>query len=449
MEAAKRTNIQFEWEYGSAADTMTSFSLMLASGTYSDLFVGGPNFFAKGEQMGIEEDIIIDLKPIIEAYCPNYYSVYTSDDIVRRVVLNDNLAIPAFRMVNVTPQTTYLGYFSTEAALESAGFSADNLPYTLDDYESVLTSCNGKIYLSSNVGQDFILMSAFNTGSGFFSKDDTVVFGPATDEYRSYLELLSDWYGKGLIDPDYMSRTSYYIDSGVFISGDVSIYPAPYNFISVYEEAGMNPVALPNPHINKGDARYTNFGKTERAVVMTPSAYISTQCEDPITLAKFFDYVYTDEGVLLFNYGIENKSYTMVDGEPVFTDLVINNPDGLPYSQASAKYACSTLFPMYYLWERELTMCTQSALDAQELWHSDRDFSKTIGQYGTLTTEELEATASASNDITAYVNEFTNKVIVGEESLDNWDTFVAGLEQMNLQACIDAYQAAYERYLAR
>ncbi len=451
VEAAKRTNVQFDFQYGPATDSVTAFSLMLASEDYTDLFVAGPNYLPRGEQMAIEEEIIIDLRPIIEEYCPNYYNIYTNDPSVRRVVTNDSGAVPGFRLLNVSPQKTYLGYFSTEAALESAGFSADNLPYTLDDYASVLEGCGGKIYLASPTGADFLLLSAFNTTGSFFGKGDegVVVYGPATEEYRSYLELLSDWYSRGLVDPDYMSRTSYYVDSGVFMSGDVSIYPAPYNFISVYEDAGMNPVALPMPHINKGDVRYTSAGsQTDRCTFGNPCSYISAQCEDPVTLAKFYDYVYSDEGWLLFNYGVEGEGHTMVDGKPVLTDLVINNPE-LPFSKAISKYATITFFPHYYDWERELAMCTQSALDAQELWHSDRDMDIVYQQYGSLTPEETEAISSIQNDIDSYVSEFTNKVIVGEESLDNWDTFVAGLEQMNLQACIDAYQAAYDRYLAR
>lgn len=40
------------------------------------------------------------------------------------------------------------------------------------------------------------------------------------------------------------------------------------------------------------------------------------------------------------NYGEEGVSYTMVDGEPQFTDLVLHNPDGLECSHraTSTKY---------------------------------------------------------------------------------------------------------------
>jgi len=391
------------------------------------------------------------LKPIVDEHCPNYYEVYQKED-VRRILLLDSHALPAFRMVNVTNQPTYLGYFSTADALSAAGFSADNLPYTLDDYASILSANQGKMYLNSNTGMDSILLSAYNITASFFAKHDSgeVVYGPATDEYRQYLELVSDWYGKGLIDPDYLSRIHYYVDLGTFMSREVIMYPGLYTFVTAFEGAGLNPVALPYPHLSKGDVRYTSAGsKTDRTSLGEPAIHISTQCEDPITLAKFCDYTYSPEGMILYNYGIEGTSYELVDGEPVFTDLVTNNPDGLTFNKAVELYATITLYPMHYWWERELVVVTDSALTAQNTWHADRDLSNPYEMYGDLTLEEMEEVGSIVNDIQSYVQEFTNKVIVGEESLDNWDAYLANLEQMYLDACIEAYQAAYDRYLAR
>ena len=38
--------------------------------------------------------------------------------------------------------------------------------------------------------------------------------------------------------------------------------------------------------------------------------------------------MYTDEGAVYCNYGIENESFVYNElNQPVFTDLVLNNPD--------------------------------------------------------------------------------------------------------------------------
>ena len=42
------------------------------------------------------------------------------------------------------------------------------------------------------------------------------------------------------------------------------------------------------------------------------------------------------------------------------------------------------------------------------------------------------------------------KVIIGETDLDaTWDGFVADIKAMDIETCIAAYQAAYDRYQAR
>lgn len=44
---------------------------------------------------------------------------------------------------------------------------------------------------------------------------------------------------------------------------------------------------------------------------------------------KLFDYLYSEEGMLLMNFGVEGEQFEYVDGEIKYTDLIMNNPDGL------------------------------------------------------------------------------------------------------------------------
>lgn len=43
---------------------------------------------------------------------------------------------------------------------------------------------------------------------------------------------------------------------------------------------------------------------------------------------KLFDYLYSEEGMLLMNFGVEGEQFEYVDGEIKYTDLIMNNPDG-------------------------------------------------------------------------------------------------------------------------
>jgi len=67
-----------------------------------------------------------------------------------------------------------------------------------------------------------------------------------------------------------------------------------------------------------------------------------------------------------------------------------------------------------------------------------------------MTFEEAEDLGSRESDIQTYVEEYTALVISGQKDLaSSWDEYVANIEAMDLQACIDVYQAAYNRFLAR
>ena len=46
-------------------------------------------------------------------------------------------------------------------------------------------------------------------------------------------------------------------------------------------------------------------------------------------MVALLDYMYSEEGTLLINMGIEGTHYTMQNGKPIFTDYVMKNPDGL------------------------------------------------------------------------------------------------------------------------
>ena len=53
---------------------------------------------------------------------------------------------------------------------------------------------------------------------------------------------------------------------------------------------------------------------------------------------KWIDYAYSNEGNLLYNFGVEGLTYNMVNGYPKYTDLIMKNPDGLPVATAMAKH---------------------------------------------------------------------------------------------------------------
>jgi len=64
-----------------------------------------------------------------------------------------------------------------------------------------------------------------------------------------------------------------------------------------------------------------------------------------------------------------------------------------------------------------------------------------------LDPDELSQIASYGPDIYNYCDQMEASFITGATPIDSgWDNYVSTLQKMNLQALVDVYQKAYERF---
>ena len=61
------------------------------------------------------------------------------------------------------------------------------------------------------------------------------------------------------------------------------------------------------------------------------------------------------------------------------------------------------------------------------------------------TSEEMDAIATVMTDVMSHVDSMTASFIAGIRSLSEFDAFIGELENMGLQAWLEASQAAYDR----
>ena len=61
-------------------------------------------------------------------------------------------------------------------------------------------------------------------------------------------------------------------------------------------------------------------------------------------------------------------------------------------------------------------------------------------------TNEAEA-AKLLSDILTYAGTEITKYIIGDNSMDSYETFTSTLEDMGVDRVVEIYQAAYDRYL--
>lgn len=66
-----------------------------------------------------------------------------------------------------------------------------------------------------------------------------------------------------------------------------------------------------------------------------------------------------------------------------------------------------------------------------------------------LSVDEQKKAAPQLDDINNYIAEMTRKFISGEEPLTNFDNYMDQIQKMGIEDLIAAYQAAYDRFMAR
>ena len=64
------------------------------------------------------------------------------------------------------------------------------------------------------------------------------------------------------------------------------------------------------------------------------------------------------------------------------------------------------------------------------------------------TEQESEVINTYMVDIQTYVDENANAFITGTKSLDEFDSYISGLEALNLSEVLAVKQAQYQRYLS-
>ena len=259
--------------------------------------------------------------------------------------------------------------------------------------------------------------------------------------------MVHDWYEEGLIWQDFMSFTDFQNPpTDVILADRTGVFYGEVTYIATLEDAstteGFELVAIPDFVQKSGD---TIPFKEERAYAASTPWSISTQCECPELLMQWCNYMYTDEGALLCNYGLEGESFEYDENHvPVFTDLVLNNPD-MSTTVALFMY-CLDRGPFYRDETREQSGYTQAQKDASSIWQSNLSVGRGIGSTA-LNTEESSEVNQFYGDIKTYIEQSVLEFIIGNRDLTEFDAFVDHIEGMGIDEVTACYQAAYERYL--
>lgn len=457
QEMERRTGVHLEFEMVSSADYQTNFNLMIASGNLADMIYVGASYYAEGVDAAIDDGYFLDLTDLVDEYMPNYERIRTSDVQYELLSTTDSGRLGAVYELRQSKQGPWLGLWIRQDWLDDLGLDT---PVTFDDYHEVLTAFKNEkgataplILNFSGSDGEFGTMSGGLNVLNSWQLDETgkVNFGPYMDAWKEYVTIMHQWYTEGLIDPDFMATDERTADMAKVVTGASGLFAALYTMPSVYEAASEDPnmnLAPVNPPVmNEGDEGHIRL----RDSYTSGNTAISADSENWEVALRWLDYLYTEEGALLANYGVEGDTFEFDEnGEPVFTDKILNNENGWTMTQTVASYLCpSAGIANWSDWTRELAGVPEKDQACYDVWSEFSDDWR-LPSSVTLTQDESTERAALYADISTIVKEQTAQFISGALDIEeNWDAYISALEASGMERAIEITQAAYDRYLAR
>lgn len=342
-EITAKTGVTLDIRF-SMGDENQDVALIASSGDYPDLIApqGGASTL-------VDADAMLDLTDLIDKYAPNIKRVAGENLSHMRWSKDDHSIyfIPTLDTISspdVEGVTDAVGPFMLQhAVVKELGYPTLR---TLQDFESAIKAYYDKhptidgqktIPLSLNADDwniiftvtnpAFIVTGAPDDGEYYVdpeTKEATLHYKrPEEKEYFRWLNHMNDI---GLIDPESFVQKNDQWKAKIASGRVLGMIGATWQFNDAKRSL-----------IQEGKAERTfgiydvNLSPDMKTRVNQVSAFsggwgigITKDCKDPIRAIKFLDFLASDEGQVLNNWGVEGKQYVVENGKRVIPKEVLN-----------------------------------------------------------------------------------------------------------------------------
>lgn len=460
QEWQRRTGVSLSFIQPPAYQATETLDVLLASGDLPDMIEYEWDKFPGGPDKAIADGYILRLNDVIEKYAPNLRKYLNEHPDIDKQVRTGDGSYYVFPFIRGDERLlTYQGPIVRKDWLDDLGLP---IPRTIDDWHTVLKAFKEQkgvhaplIFLGMPdplTGLDGgAFIGAFGVKNDFYLDGGHVKYGPLEPGYKDFLALFRQWYAEGLIDPNIATVDTTTMDAsmiwgrsgaGVWNSGS-----GIGNWQALARKTDPDAQYAPAPYPVLRQGERPKFGQRSFAYVGTGGVAISAKSPNVEAATRMLDYGYSPEGHMLFNFGVEGQSYVMQNGNPVYTDLIMNNPDQLAPSQALAMYTRANYFGPFvqdvrYM-EQYFNLPEQQK--AAELW-SDTDADLHQLPQTPKTEEENSELSAIMQDVKPLVEDASLKIIFGVEPLSSWDDCMEEIRALGITRAISIQEEALDRY---
>ena len=450
QEADRKTNIKLTGIGNpNNTDMQQEFNIMLTNSPLPDIVKGSRENINKTGVLGA----FIPLQDLVKEHAPNIQAVFDEhpEFVAGSVASDGNL----YFIPNLVESKASEGFYIRKDWLDKLGLA---VPTTVDEYYNVLKAFreqdpNGNgiqdevPYFYRGNGIDGLLQLFGAYSSWHVNDAGEVVHGKTEEAYKNAMRELLKWYKEGLIDQEIYSRGS---ESREWLLGenlggsthDWFMSTGTYNRYSDTIE-GFEWVAIAPPADVNGVVKET-FSQN----LLQPFGWaISIDNQYPVETIKYFDWWFSEEGERAYSFGIEGVDYTMVDGEPQYTEAARSKEDGID-------------FYMRDIGQLEFGASLSLQAEADKMEPASRQgfmlYSSHPEWYGEqlpdldFTEEEKQIIYyEKGSAISMLMLERQQEWLMGRKHTDaTWEQYLAELDAAGYQEVRQIYQNAYDRYRA-
>jgi putative aldouronate transport system substrate-binding protein len=459
----ERTNARVEIDWRVSDGYATQVAALLASGSLPDILVAGEygvqNLVSEGAIIPLDDYLHL-IPNIIEAVgedrmanwrsadghiytIPTIVDVPGSQSVMIRQDWLDQLGMKA-------PETweDWLALWRgiRDNDMNGNGDPTDEIPLALEK------GGNGERALAS-------LLNAFGIGASSNTQfcvleDGTYTLVYEHPRFREFLQAAQDLYKEGILDPEFATRTQAELftvmDSNLVGTTMTWAERAKLSTYSNREGGDEDALWTCVPPIT---GPYGDRMTQERAAVtgvwtITTAAEEAGKVED---ILKLFNWNYSEEGIILYNYGLEGVHHDVVDGKYILKPEYVKN-GFVDYRLAGMEYE-----PFGGKWLTDaFTQCLFSGKTVNDLDDASQSFYNGLAVVNNgyfyampqvLATEAY--TEYAGETITTGAAVLRDQAIAGQITVDEFFEKYEALKPMGLQEIIDQGTAAYNKLLGK
>lgn len=478
----EKTGVTLDAEFA-VGDPVQKISLIAATGNYPDLIA------AKAD-VGklVDAGAVIDLTDLIDKYAPNIKKML-GDKLVRtKYSLDDHAiyAIPTWSAVEEKKFKADGGFELQHRVVKEAGYPEIR---TVKDFEKVIqgyitkhpTDENGNKNIGLSLNADDwhmyqVTNLGFQTTGGpddgeYYIDQEThqATYHFRRPEEKEFFRWLNHMNSIGLLDPESFVQKTDQFKAKVASGRVLGLADPEWDYGD-----GQNALKA----AGKFDQTYGHYPVTMSTEYKDTSFWpagfdggygisISSKCKDPVRAIKFLDFLASEEGQILNNWGIEGKHYTMENGKRtlipevqeranndgaafqkeaglgLYWNLMVHYGDGIKDSTGNyfTRNYPELLTANYSEAEKE-TLKAYKAEHWKDLFPKEEDFKPRA--YGAAYTMSLPNDDPAVI-LGAKMKDITWKripeaVMSKPEDFDNiWDAYMAELEKAGVKEMEEAY----------